>query len=113
MLWHNTASPDGSITYPGDWVSSSAYGFTPVGSTFLSSTGLGVFSFDIKDALNADLGAGSAWSSYTLTHNGLPTAVLPKAQYMPVPEPATVALFGIGLLTLAAGYRLRRRRKQS
>jgi len=36
---------------------------------------------------------------------------LPPGDNAPVPEPATIALFGFGLMSLVAGYRMRRKRK--
>jgi hypothetical protein len=115
VLWANTGSPNGTIS-AGDWVSgASPSGFTAIGTqTFTSAaTGSSVV-FGITSQLNNDLGnTGQAWSSYTLTKLGPMTGMTVSGSYTPVapiPEPGTWALFGLGLVSLFAGHRIRKRK---
>jgi hypothetical protein len=116
-LWANTGSPNGTIS-AGDWISgSSPSGFVKVGSQSFASAGSGTLTFDIASRLNTDLGnAGQAWSSYTLTKTGALTGMTVSGSYtpqapVPIPEPGTWALFGLGLVSLFAGRRLRKKGK--
>jgi hypothetical protein len=108
-LWaHQT--DDGTVD-SADFVPAGGTGFSMVGQrTFAAGAGGQTFTFNITTPFNNDL--GGSFSGYTLTHQGAPTAViLNDAGYTAIPEPGTLALFGLGLLTFAAGYRIRRKKK--
>ena len=103
-------------TYAADGVAHVSDWFTPlIAFTSFSPTGSGFssFSFDVTSLINSNIGlpfGGVVFSIDAHPSQGFfDTLSFPSLNFTPIPEPSTLALFGIGALGMF-GY-LRKRRK--